>query len=618
MNKNRVSDDLNHVVDAFTATKQSKTFSSKSQFISSFKLMKIIKLTHELGKLFAHIASTSYSIFSLFFNDDILQQIVEHINEYAKKHCSNEDKSFARKWYFISLKELRAYIAICIYMRVHSQSSVSEYWNRDFSKGSLHSMIHEHISLIRWQQIDRFLRISRFISSQSTVFEKLDDLSEHLRHAFKQYWSSDTHLIVDENIQRFQDRSDVTINISFKLVSEDYKIWVLINADYVMNWLFHAKNEKQSFVDLNEYWIKEKSFSKTQIVMLNLLKQQSISDDNKHIVWLDNFFTSTRLFIVLREFGFEDADTVRIIKTKRDELEEKHDTKAQQQQKKKNKDLDSFLSDFKLKYEVQFDWEELYDVISENDKVAEFGWKNQQMILFMNTIHTNKQYVQRMRKKSVKTSTNARTSRASFDNLTVKKLAILDFIDFYNHFMNDVNVTNQLRCYYDTQRVHLKIWKPLWHFLLNITVCNSYKIVNIIEQRSYAELRKHEAHKIFRMKLIKILYDRSKRLTTSSNEYHDFSKQLALLIRHASVMKHERMTKIVDKDSQYCVSCTVINKKTRKAIVRKSLQKLFFNSTVTIKRRQRFSIITYECQLCVMSICKKIKCWSEHIEICIM
>ena len=144
--------------------------------------------------------------------------------------------------------------------------------------------MYDHISETRWKQIDRFLRISKSTTSNSIVFDKLDELSEHLRHTFKQYWILDTHLTIDESIQRFQDRSDVTINISSKPVLEDYKIWVLVNAGYVINWLYHVKDEKYDFVDLNKYWIKDLNFSKTQVVVLNLLAQQGISINNKHVV----------------------------------------------------------------------------------------------------------------------------------------------------------------------------------------------------------------------------------------------------------------------------------------------------------------------------------------------
>ena len=135
-------------------------------------------------------------------------------------------------------------------------------------------------------------------------------------------------------------------------MSEGYKIWILVNVDYVMNWLFHAKGDKLSPVDLNEFWIKELGFSKIQVVVLDLLKQQNIVDDNKHIVELNNFFTSTRLLTMLQKYNFESVGTVRIINTKKNELKQKQSTKAQQQQKKKNKNLKSSIVDLKLKYEA--------------------------------------------------------------------------------------------------------------------------------------------------------------------------------------------------------------------------------------------------------------------------
>ena len=120
MNRNRVSDDLDHVVDAFTITKKSKNSSSKPKFIPRFNSMKINDLIHELSKLFIHVIFTSYRVFSLFFTDEILHKLVEYINEYATKYVSKKNKLFARKWYFTLLQKLRAYIATYIYMKIHS------------------------------------------------------------------------------------------------------------------------------------------------------------------------------------------------------------------------------------------------------------------------------------------------------------------------------------------------------------------------------------------------------------------------------------------------------------------------------------------------------------------
>ena len=82
---------------------------------------------------------------------------------------------------------------------------------------------------------------------------------------------------------------------------------------------------------------------------MDLLKQQGISDDKWHIVWLGNLFTSAWLLTILRELGFGAAGTVRTTKTKREEQEEKNGEPDQKKQKEKNRGLDSNLSDLKIK-----------------------------------------------------------------------------------------------------------------------------------------------------------------------------------------------------------------------------------------------------------------------------
>ena len=63
-------------------------------------------------------------------------------------------------------------------------------------------------------------------------------------------------------------------------------------------------------------------------------------------------------------------------------------------------------------------------------------------MLFMITVFNDREIVFKYRKKSVKTITNARTFYVIFDEQYVKKLIISEFIDVYNHYMNDVDQTN--------------------------------------------------------------------------------------------------------------------------------------------------------------------------------
>ena len=79
------------------------------------------------------------------------------------------------------------------------------------------------------------------------------------------------------------------------------------------------------------------------------------------------------------------------------------------------------------------------------------------MILFVNTIFIDRNIITQMKKKFNKIFTNAKTSRIVFNDLIIKSLLIFDFIYLYNYFMNNVDVANQLRNYYISQRMHLKI-----------------------------------------------------------------------------------------------------------------------------------------------------------------
>ena len=68
-------------------------------------------------------------------------------------------------------------------------------------------------------------------------------------------------------------------------------------------------------------FVNDKGFSKTQAVVLNMLLQKNTDTEErlyppgKHVVWLDNLFTSVKLLIKLRSLGIRGVGTVRTTKT---------------------------------------------------------------------------------------------------------------------------------------------------------------------------------------------------------------------------------------------------------------------------------------------------------------
>ena len=159
MGRNWVSDDVDYVIQNSRPTKTSKTSSSKLWKLPQFASIKIaLSFTFE-ESINASIISSLYAIFTRFFTDEILQVIVNNTNMYAQLY-SSPPTQHARAWESTTVRKLRAYIGAYIWMRMHVESKISDYWRTDASKESLHTQLTKHISRIRWEQINRFFHIS--------------------------------------------------------------------------------------------------------------------------------------------------------------------------------------------------------------------------------------------------------------------------------------------------------------------------------------------------------------------------------------------------------------------------------------------------------------------------
>ena len=239
---------------------------------------------------------SAFAIFNLFFDSSILKTVTKHTNKYAELHQPDPTEFPGyRPWKPTTWKELRAYIAVYMWMGLHKDLAVDEFWKENKRGGPLYPEVSDHIARERWQQIDRFLHISDPEKGEDTVpFEKLAPLNDRLRTWFKKYWILGTHLSVDESIQRFMGRSSEIVNIPGKPTPEGVKVWVLANQGYVLDWMWHAKGEKRGPWDLDDFWTEDLGFSKTQAVVFDLVKQQGISDKSMHIIWMDNLFTSAK------------------------------------------------------------------------------------------------------------------------------------------------------------------------------------------------------------------------------------------------------------------------------------------------------------------------------------
>jgi hypothetical protein len=89
------------------------------------------------------------------------------------------------------------------------------------------------------------------------------------------------------------------------------------------------------------------------------------------------------------------------------------------------------------------------------------AWQDNNIVLALSnihTVHTAKDWRDRVRKRPAKSSTNGALVRKVFKDQALKELSIPCFIDDYNHFMGGVDLANQFRESYELHRKTCRTW----------------------------------------------------------------------------------------------------------------------------------------------------------------
>ena len=143
-------------------------------------------------------------------------------------------------------------------------------------------------------------------------------------------------------------------------------------------------------------------------------------------------------------------------------------------------------------------WGHISFALSENKIVAQFGWRDNNLVLFATTIGDPTAMIIRKRKRPSKRKKGAAKTRKAFGDEITKDMEIPVLIDEYNHHMGGVDIFDQLKSYHDTLRVHRKTWRPLFSYLLEIALTNSFKLSSFSDPTE----TKRSGHRHYLLKLV--------------------------------------------------------------------------------------------------------------------
>jgi len=233
-----------------------------------------------------------------------MEQLVEWANKYAEQQRERQEQPpNAWVWQPTCKQELYGYLGVLIHMGLTHKSAIEDYWGSLETTGSEH-IIKKYISRNRCQQLDCYFRCTEPWQNDDSMprstFDRVANLAKYIRLTCRKLYTPGAHLAVDETIERFMGRAPEIVNIPSKPTPEGFKIWVLANKGYILDWLWHARGNGGP-VDLDESFTEDEGFLKMQAVVLDLITQRDpdtnepLYPPGKHIVWLNNLFISVKL-----------------------------------------------------------------------------------------------------------------------------------------------------------------------------------------------------------------------------------------------------------------------------------------------------------------------------------
>jgi len=129
-------------------------------------------------------------------------------------------------------------------------------------------------------------------------------------------------------------------------------------------------------------------------------------------------------------------------------------------------------------------WNDLTTYRTNGPHIKLYRWSDNNIVKMLSSIHSE-DWISAERRKPRTTSTRGTFIRQAFEaaaGATRERTRFLipDTIEDYNQHMGGVDIADQLRSYYKTQRMERRNWLPLFYWLLDIPIVNSYLLYHVV------------------------------------------------------------------------------------------------------------------------------------------
>ncbi|EGU88210.1 hypothetical protein FOXB_01272 [Fusarium oxysporum f. sp. conglutinans Fo5176] len=443
-------------------------------------------------------------LFQLFMPISLVQSWVKYTEDWAFFCADNgikdswntplSDHSRLHAWEGISTATAYVWLGILIYLGIHREISLEDHWKAPSlgDQRPLHPFT-KFMPLQKFELITRYFRT--FDHTNLDVSDKRDlpktfqaakEWSKHIQRVSIKLYLPGTNLTVDKCIVPFTGRSKETTLVKGKPTPKGFKIWVIAQQGYFLQWLWHIKASPVMPITVKlevpmPYGKKgklqtEMPLSNTQSIVVHLL--QKLSTATYH-VFTDNLFSSPQLFRLLRQLRYGATGTARPNCRITTVIKQIKETR-------------------KLPNSKPLLYNKVYLIPTKDKQVLQIAWKDSSMVLFLSTMHSAAPLnrIPKERKLPTKRGTKAEAQRLKevFNGDQARIIPIPSVTAQYNDKMNHIDRGNQIRSYTSYQHCFRRgPWQALlWSFLLDIALANSFILQKKTRQprwKPYSTLR---------------------------------------------------------------------------------------------------------------------------------
>jgi hypothetical protein len=332
-------------------------------------------------------------------------------------------------------------------MGIHRMPTVKSYFSKNFLFDT--PVFYKYMSQDRYELPSRFLHFVN--NDELEIFEgnkklfKIDPILKHLKSKFSSLYRLKENISLDESLTLWKGRLGFKQYIPLKAAKFGIKSFELCasSSGYLWNFIIYSGIT----TDLNSSVVPADNLKTTQIV----IKLVEPLFGRGHTLWMDNFYNSPDLCLLLKKSGVNVAGTLRLSR----------------------KNVPLVVKETKLKRGEH--------IAVQSQGVMVLKWMDKKPVSFISTFHSD---------------TMVEVSKRG------KVLYKPRGVQEYNSFMGGVDLKDQKLQPYEIERKRSTKWyTKLFKRLLNISVHNAFVLYR--ESQNVKQL----SHLDFRLQIIKELFE---------------------------------------------------------------------------------------------------------------